>query len=61
MPMNRQQWKIYYRLQRIVRREERKARADMLMYGTGFIQIVNGEPKHIPAPDVILYQMNNQD
>lgn len=48
--LNRRQWKEAYRLYRICMREAAKANLDMMLYGSGYIQITN-EPdyiKHIP-------------
>ena len=47
--MNKQEWKIYYRLLRIVRRESLKVTLDCIVYGTGCMRInEKGEPEHIP-------------
>lgn len=37
--MSREAWKIYYRMLRIHRREQSKAWADMLVFGTGFLRV----------------------
>ena len=51
--MNKQQWEIYYRSLRIHRREVTKAKQDMMLYGSGYISVVNGEVKHVPIKEVI--------
>ncbi len=46
--MNRQAWKIYYSLLRIIRRENSKAMLDMMTHGTGIVRIDDdGNINHI--------------
>jgi len=53
----RQRWKFWYRQLRIIRRESTKAHLDMLIYGTGFVEISADIPdyiRHVPTQEVII-------
>ena len=53
--MNRANWKAYWRLMRILRRETSKAMDDMVIFGTGCVEIgpeVKDFIRHIPIEDV---------
>ena len=52
--MNKQQWKKYYRLIRIGRREAKKVSMDMMIYGSGYMVVVDGEPKRVSPEDIYL-------
>lgn len=48
-------WKLYYRHLRIVRRETAKQMEDMIIFGTGFLQIGPRVPdgiRHIPINEI---------
>lgn len=51
---SREQWKISYRRLRVVRREQRKANWDTMMFGTGVVVVPsNGsDPYHVPLEEV---------
>jgi len=51
--MNKVQWKIYYRLIRIARRESLKAATDAMIYGVGAVLVGDGDPRHIPYPHLL--------
>ena len=54
--MTREQWKAYYRQYRIVRRETYKASTDMLLYGSGFVEIgphVRDLIMHVPIDEIL--------
>lgn len=52
--MNKQTWKIYYRLLRIINRESNKAMLDMMIYGTGYVKIDDNGIRHIPIQNIII-------
>lgn len=50
--MTRREWKHWYRLLRIARRESQKAEFDMLLYGQSAVFISdNGEVSHVPLSE----------
>lgn len=52
--MNKKEWKKFYRLTRVARRETMKAAIDMMIYGTGFMKVSNdgSDPEHVPFEKV---------
>ena len=45
----RESWKIWYRALRVARRETLKACQDVIIYGTGVVEVAPGrQPRHIP-------------
>jgi TATA-box binding protein (TBP) (component of TFIID and TFIIIB) len=52
--MSREAWKRWWRAFRIVRREEAKARQDMLIFGSGVVLVTGGDEvaRHIPLNEV---------
>lgn len=55
IPLNKakQLWKVFYRLERIARREHLKSVPDLMLWGTSCVLIQeNGEAKHIPIEKV---------
>ena len=45
----RQQWNIWYRKARVLRREQRKAEMDLVLYGNSMLCVPNqGDPYHVP-------------
>ena len=54
--MTRKSWKAYYRLIRIFHREVQKASLDMLIYGTGAVEISDEIPditRYVPLEEII--------
>lgn len=45
--MTRAQWKVYYRQLRIIRRETWKATEDMILFGTGVVEVSENIPDYI--------------
>lgn len=45
--MTKAAWKWYYRQLRIARREAFKASLDMLIFGTGYVQVKDGYVNHV--------------
>lgn len=57
--MNRATWKWWYRKMRICRRETSKAAVDMLVYGSGFVQMGPDIPdfvRHVPFDEWVADQ-----
>jgi len=54
--MNKREWKAYYRMLRVSRREALKASIDMMLYGNGFVFVPDdgSDARHIPVNDVVL-------
>jgi len=52
--MSKAQWKVFYRMLRIHRREASKAWADMLVFGNGYLDLSGPEPRHVPLYEVYL-------
>jgi len=52
--VNKQDWKIYYRMLRIYRREAGKAWMDMLTFGMGHLDMAGAEPRYIPIEEIKL-------
>jgi len=52
----RERWKKAWRYIRVARRESRKARTDLLLYGTGAVLVPNNgaDPCHIPLEQIRL-------
>ena len=49
------EWKWFYRLSRVTARESEKVQLDMMLFGTGFMMLRNGEdPCHVPAEKVMI-------
>lgn len=61
--MNKREWKAYYRMLRVSRREALKASIDMMLYGNGFVFVPDdgSDARHIPVMDVILNGNPNID
>ncbi len=54
----RQWWYKTYRLLRIARRESLKAAQDMMIYGTGVVELSeNNEAEHIPFDKIMLAKL----
>jgi hypothetical protein len=52
--MNKAQWKVFYRMLRIHRREASKAWTDMLLFGSGWLDLSGPEPRHVPYMEMYL-------
>lgn len=51
----RQVWLVYYRLERIVKRESAKAYSDAILYGIGCVKVDdNGEAQHISIDEIYI-------
>jgi hypothetical protein len=48
----REVWRQWYRALRVLRREQRKAAQDLMLFGTGVVMMPNdGDPYHVPLAD----------
>ncbi len=50
--MIKSEWKYFYRIQRIIKRESLKTTSDMMIYGSGFINVTGLDVEHVPFINV---------